>query len=180
MPQFYLFIFLVCALGSGLWMVSCPSGPSGCGSVDPIVFCINTRGLVHKGHLVSSLESTAGMKSSHHSPFAHICSVVRQGRGLSLGDWRTGVQFAPQGTRSNRLNWTLLNSPLCKGDRLRSFHFGSSFNAIACMFIVFCLWNCILLCLRCADGLYCWMWALWWCILAIAYLSLTVVSWSCL
>ncbi|CAM4602956.1 unnamed protein product [Leuciscus chuanchicus] len=83
------------ALGLGLWMVFCPSGPSGCGSVDPIVFCINTRGLVHKGHLVSSLNSTAGMKSSHHSPFAHICSVVRQGRGLSLGDWGTGVQFAP-------------------------------------------------------------------------------------
>lgn len=100
--------------------MSCPCGPSGCGSVDPIVFCINTRGLVHKGHLVSSLDSTAGMKGSHHSPFAHICSVVRQGRGQSLGDWGTGVQFAPQGTRSNGLNWTAVDPTLCKGDHLYS------------------------------------------------------------
>lgn len=137
MPQFYFIYFLACALGLGLWMVSCPSGPSGCGSVDPIVFCINTRGLVHKGHLVSSLNSTAGMKSSHHSPFAHICSVVRQGRGLSLGDWGTGVQFAPQGTRSNGQNWTALNPSLCKGDRLSKVHIGSPFNAIACIVFVF-------------------------------------------
>lgn len=100
-----LFHFFKCVqFGSGLWMVSCPSGPSGCGSVDPIVFCINTRGLVHKGHLVSSLDSTASMKSSHHSPFAHICSVVRQGRGLSLGDWETGVQFTPQAPGAT--DWT--------------------------------------------------------------------------
>lgn len=87
-----------------LWVGACGWCPVAPLAVDPIVFCINTRGVVHKGHLVSSLYSTAGMKSSNHSPSAHICSVVRQGRVLSLAELRE-VQFGPQVTKRSGLQW---------------------------------------------------------------------------
>ncbi|MCI4378207.1 hypothetical protein PGIGA_G00213150 [Pangasianodon gigas] len=77
-------VWAVCSKGS------CPSERR---SVDSIVSCSSTRGPVHKGRLAGSLD----LKSSHHSPSIHICSLRRQGLMVRLGEQDMSSSLCPSG-----------------------------------------------------------------------------------
>lgn len=113
--SYFFYDSWVWALGS---KGSCPSGRR---PVDPIVSCSSTRGPVHKGRLAGSLD----LKSSHHSPSIHICSLRRQGLIVKLGEQDMSSSLCPCGREekpTKRLTRTPPEPPLYQGFHLVSIH----------------------------------------------------------